>query len=58
MLEFAFEGHRFYDLKRYGSTINKINPVVNLPATDFRLLPRIPQSEVDGNPNMVQNFGY
>jgi starch-binding outer membrane protein, SusD/RagB family len=58
MLEFAFEGYRFYDLKRYGLTINKTSPVVSLPATDFRYLPRIPQSEVDGNPNMVQNFGY
>ncbi len=58
MLEFAFEGHRFYDLKRYGLTIVKTNPVVNLPATDFRLLPRIPVGEVDGNPNMQQNFGY
>jgi hypothetical protein len=58
LLEFAFEGQRFYDLKRYGITIVKANPVVNLPATDFRLLPRIPTTEVDGNPNMVQNFGY
>jgi hypothetical protein len=58
MLEFAFEGYRFYDLKRYGLTITKTNPVVNLPATDFRLLPRIPISEVDGNENMDQNFGY
>ena len=58
MLEFAFEGLRFYDLKRYGLTITKTNPVVSLPATDFRLLPRIPQNEVDGNVNMVQNFGY
>ena len=58
MLEFAFEGYRFYDLKRYGLNIIKSNPVVNLPATDFRLLPRIPQTEVDGNENMVQNFGY
>jgi hypothetical protein len=58
MLEFTFEGHRFYDLKRYGLTITKTNPAVVLPATDFRLLPRIPQTEVDGNPNMVQNFGY
>jgi hypothetical protein len=58
MLEYAFEGYRFYDLKRYGLTITKSNPSVNLPATDFRLLPRIPQSEVDGNPNMKQNFGY
>ncbi len=58
LLEFAFEGYRFYDLKRYGRTITKTSPAVNLPATDFRLLPRIPQSEVDGNPNMQQNFGY
>jgi starch-binding outer membrane protein, SusD/RagB family len=58
MLEFAFEGHRFYDLKRYGLNIIKSNPVVNLPPTDFRLLPRIPVGEVDGNPNMSQNFGY
>jgi len=58
MLEFAFEGYRFYDLKRYGLTISKTNPAVTLPATDFRLLPRIPQSEVDGNPNMKQNFNY
>jgi hypothetical protein len=58
MLEFVFEGQRFYDLKRNGLTINKANPAVTLPATDFRLLPRIPTTEVDGNPNMVQNFGY
>lgn len=58
MLEFAFEGHRFYDLKRYGLSIVKTNPAVNMPATDYRLLPRIPTGDVDGNPNMVQNFGY
>jgi starch-binding outer membrane protein, SusD/RagB family len=58
MLEFAFEGHRFYDLKRNGLEIVKVNPAVNLPATDFRLLPRIPVGEIDGNTNMQQNFGY
>lgn len=58
MLEFAFEGHRFYDLKRYGMSIIKANPVTNLPPTDFRLLPRIPVTEVDGNTNLEQNFGY
>ena len=58
MLEFTFEGQRFYDLKRYGLTITKTNPAVTLPATDFKILPRIPTTEVDGNPNMVQNFGY
>ena len=58
MLEFAFEGHRFYDLKRNGLDIVKTNPSVSMPATDFRILPRIPLAEVEGNPNMVQNFGY
>jgi hypothetical protein len=58
MLEFAFEGYRWYDLKRYGTTITKTNPVVTMPATDFRLLPRIPLNEIEGNPNMQQNFGY
>ena len=58
MLEYAFEGYRFYDLKRYGLSIVKTSPVVNLPANDFRLLPAIPQSNIDGNPNMQQNFGY
>ncbi len=57
-VEFAFEGYRFYDLKRYGLTITKSNPAVSLPGTDFRILPRIPVSEVDGNKNMTQNFGY
>ena len=58
MLEFAFEGHRFYDIKRYGLDIVKANPVINMPATSFRLLPALPNNEVVGNPNMVQNFNY
>ncbi|MFY7899796.1 MAG: RagB/SusD family nutrient uptake outer membrane protein, partial [Chitinophagaceae bacterium] len=58
MLEFAFEGQRFYDLKRYGLDISKSNPSVSMPATDYRILPRIPVTEVDGNLNMKQNFGY
>jgi hypothetical protein len=58
MLEFAFEGYRFYDLKRYGLSITKTSPAVNLPATDFRLLPAVPQRDIDGNSNMTQNFGY
>ena len=57
-LEFAMEGHRWFDLKRYGRTIVKTNPAVNLPPTDFRILPRIPLNEIEGNPNMEQNFGY
>lgn len=58
MLEYAFEGHRFYDLKRNGLDIVKTNPSVSMPATDFRILPRIPLNEIEGNPNLAQNFGY
>jgi starch-binding outer membrane protein, SusD/RagB family len=56
--EFAFEGHRFFDLKRYGRPIIKTTPAVNVQFDDFRILPPIPQREVDGNPNLNQNRGY
>jgi hypothetical protein len=56
--EFAFEGHRFFDLKRYGRSIVKTVPAVNLSFEDFKILPPIPQREVDGNPNIKQNRGY
>lgn len=60
-LEFAFEGHRFWDLKRTGSDIIKAGVVpsaADLLFTDTRLLAGIPQGEIDGNPNMQQNAGY
>ena len=56
--EFAFEGQRFFDLKRYGRAIVKTTPAVNLQFDDFKFLPPIPQREVDGNPNLKQNRGY
>lgn len=50
-IEFGFEGHRWFDLKRLGLSTK--------PAyTDFRILPSIPVREVDNNPNLVQNFNY
>jgi len=57
-LEFAFEGHRFFDLKRTGR-INQVLPNLgNLKAANW-LFP-IPQSEIDSNndPGMVQNVPY
>lgn len=59
-LEFAFEGHRFFDFKRLGRTITKGAPSTVAPIApgDARMLPPIPQSDVDGNPNLRQNFGY
>jgi hypothetical protein len=58
MKEFIGEGQRFFDLKRYGRAIVKTTPAVNLAFDDFKILPPIPQREVDGNPNIKQNRGY
>lgn len=57
-LEFAFEGYRWFDMKRWGLPIVKTIPAVNLPNTTHRYNNQIPVAEVDGNKNMVQNFGY
>lgn len=56
-IELANEGHRWFDYKRTnGLTGTGLSS--KLIYTDFRLLPAVPQREVDGNPNIVQNFGY
>jgi starch-binding outer membrane protein, SusD/RagB family len=57
-LELAFEGHRFFDLKRLGQNLIKGPHYLDVAFTDIRMLPAIPQREVDGNPNLVQNSGY
>jgi|688.fasta_scaffold209236_2 hypothetical protein len=58
-IEFAFEGHRFWDLKRLGRDIVKAPHSPNvLPIFDTRILAPIPQREIDGNKNLVQNPGY
>jgi hypothetical protein len=51
-LEYAFEGHRFYDLRRLG----RAESVLQLQAS--RLLWPIPQAERDVNKNLAQNPGY
>lgn len=57
-IELAFEGNRFFDLKRLGRDLVKSPHYNNVAFTDFRILPAIPQSDVDANPNLKQNFGY
>jgi hypothetical protein len=57
-IEFAFEGHRFFDLKRLGRDLVKGPHYLNVAFTDIRILPALPQSEIDGNPNLKQNAGY
>lgn len=64
--ELAFEGHRFFDLKRKGLGFTRV-PQENTVAgpNSLSILPSnhrwswaIPQSEFNGNENMVQNPGY
>jgi len=57
-IEFAFEGHRFFDLKRLGRDLVKSPHYNTVAFTDTRILAPIPQGEVDGNPNLKQNAGY
>lgn len=69
-LELAFEGHRFFDLKRLGLGVIRssfgdksdgtgINNVTKtLPAGDIHFQLPLPQSEINANPNIVQNPGY
>lgn len=69
-LELAFEGHRFFDLKRLGFPVDRTSsgdridgtgsaPAVDgISAGDFKFALPIPQAEVDVNPNIIQNEGY
>ena len=51
-VEFAMEGHRFFDLRRLGRATTV------LQIAQDRLLMPIPRSEIDVNPNLSQNPGY
>ena len=69
-LELAFEGHRFYDLKRLGLPVERstsgdaINGsglppgVGGIPMGSHLFALPIPQAELDVNPNIEQNEGY
>lgn len=58
-LELAFEGHRWFDLKRSGKAVATMNALNrNYNVAEYQLLLPIPQSELDRNPNLTQNPGY
>lgn len=58
-LELAFEGHRFFDLKRRARDIPKPQTAFEvLEYDDFRVLAPFPNSEVQSNPQLDQNPGY
>lgn len=56
--ELAFEGHRWYDLKRRAMDIPKQGDLSTISYDDYRLLPPLPNDEVDNNPDLDQNPGY
>ncbi len=55
-LELAFEGDRWFDLKRRGKDV--IKATGNVTFDDPRILANIPAREIQSNPNLVQNIGY
>lgn len=58
-LEFGFEGHRWFDLKRRGQNVVKAAAQGGgLTYGDFRYLAPIPVNELSTNKNIQQNFGY
>lgn len=74
LLELAYEGHRWHDLKRMVSSSEMIQILRSerykdkegkwVPfsysnnLSEFRLLLPIPQATLDTNPNLIQNSGY
>ncbi|GHB35296.1 RagB/SusD family nutrient uptake outer membrane protein [Mongoliitalea lutea] len=57
-VELAFEGHRFFDLKRNGLDIRKHRGLPTVPYTDYRVLSFLPNAQILLNENLVQNPGY
>jgi len=55
-LELAFEGHRFFDLKRQGMDI--IKPIGNVRFDEPRILAPLPYTETQRNTNLKQNFDF
>jgi hypothetical protein len=64
-LELAFEGHRWFDLKRTGRAIEVMTNAIGSDGSAFgyvlsenNLLWPIPQGELDINTKLTQNPGY
>ncbi|WP_297335185.1 RagB/SusD family nutrient uptake outer membrane protein [Algoriphagus sp.] len=57
-VEFALEGHRFFDLKRNGLDITKHANFEDVPYSDYRILAPLPQEELILNETLEDNPGY
>jgi hypothetical protein len=62
--ELAYEGHRFWDLKRRNLPVTRLAAdapnanAITLPAGNYRFLLPIPDPEIKANPVIQQNPGY
>ena len=61
--EFIGEGHRWFDLKRYGTAVETMNSWFaetgkNVVIDETKLLLPVPQSQIDTDPAITQNAGY
>ncbi|WP_396590985.1 RagB/SusD family nutrient uptake outer membrane protein [Allomuricauda sp. R78024] len=61
--EFFGEGHRWFDLKRYGTAVSVMNAFFsntgsNVAIDDNKLILPIPQSQLDTDSSITQNPGY
>lgn len=57
-VEFALEGHRWFDLKRNGMDITKAGSFETVPYSDYRILAPIPQAQIILNEGLENNPGY
>lgn len=59
--ELAYEGFRFFDLRRYDEDVVRndcTSDLCVLPKDNFKFVYPIPRAEIFANDNMVQNEGY
>ncbi len=61
--ELIGEGHRWFDLKRYGTAVSTMNTFftnagINVTIDDNKLILPIPQSQLDTDSSITQNPGY
>lgn len=57
-IELAFEGHRFFDLKRLGRPILRSEGRAAIPYEDYRVVAPIGITELDVNKKLQNNPGY
>ena len=56
--ELVAEGHRFFDLKRLGRDIRKVQGREDIPFRDIRVLDDLPEDQLTVNDSLQQNPGY